>query len=175
MLQPISLKSFSVEESDNGKRLRVDLIGPNLILIGSNKERDAIQAKKVATSVNIPVLNKFFYNCDSNPSLLKLSASTNTPIRNIPTIFFVVDGKIVAIYNKPININTMTQWFMEKIAKFTHVTKMSQSQTGTHDVTFKRRREDPSKYSMNAANVKASTDIPFIGVNAAWRSDQLRQ
>jgi len=176
MFQSLSIQDFSVVDNDNGKCLRVNTIGPTLLFIGSNSEPESVRVKKLVSTLDIQGLTLTYYNLDSNRNLIKMSNVTNTPIRNIPTIFFTVDGKIKAIYNKPININTMSIWFMEKMGKFTVAPqKINLAQGGTHDVEFKRPRNNPNNYSMNTQTGTGNVqDIPFIGANAPWRTDMQR-
>lgn len=161
----LNVSDFSVEKGENGNNLRISVTGPSAILVGQSSDDETLRARSVFNKLAIAGLTKAYIDISSNNNrkIIALSKTTVTPITALPTLFFCVDGKIRAIYKKDTNINSMMQWFQEKMGKFSQ-TRMPMS--------MDRVRQKADTFSISRGEQEQQESNASVGINAAWRLEK---
>lgn len=186
MCEVISHADFSLE----GDKLRVNLPGSYAVLIMSSSTDIGLQVKQILNRINIDGMGKACLDimAGGNRKAVKMSLASTTPIRKVPVLYFVVDGKIRFQYRKKEGRREIESWLREKFS--THGTSVPQRQSARsrhsnpgpmHMPTMRteeyrsrrRKRRDFSMAESQDERMQPQRAVGApVGINAAWRIDQ---
>lgn len=170
-MSSIEYSDFSVEPGEKDNNLRLNRSGCCAVLIGKSDNDESLRVRAMLGKLSIQNLDKLYLDIqrNNNRKILTDSKNTITPITDIPTLFFFVDGKIRAFYTKKADINILSQWFREKMAKFSN---SGPRMPMNSDRLPERQRQDVKNFSIST-QTKESPDVGVpVGVNAAWRLER---
>lgn len=182
MCEIISYKDFTVESGEDGSRkLRINLPSNYAVLIMSSAKDEGLRVKQILNNLRIAGLGKACLDImqGGNKRLSKMSLSTKTPIRRVPMLFFVVDGRVRAIYNKKVSPREIEYWFREKHQKFGSIQpnreRRAQHTMYAQEPQITNRRRTNKNYHISDQEVERSEQRSVgapTGINAAWRTDR---
>jgi len=189
----ITQSDFSLEPSDDGKqKLRINLPGCYAVLVMSSAKDEGLRVKQILNNMRIQGLGKAYIDImqGKNRILPKMSMQSTTPIRHVPVLYLVVDGKIRGNYNKQTDPRQIEGWFREKFQKFGAMAAQGQGaprrngmRKPEHMATMYaedprvsgRRRRGGGNFSMAEQQDREIQQQRTVGaptgINAAWRVD----